>query len=358
MSFVSELFKSCYVDSLTGLKYCQIQWPLIAGSIVTSVAIPAIIRYTNLMSYGGVFFSPKQKTEISPHLLLQECNPQSQPVSEIDPLIKVNKLPKDKTQMRAMVGENVGFQNGGIDCAVCCALYGLFVTTDAFDSIFLEDLNNQDNVDKRNIKNRLIEMVNLIRPNSFVSAEKVSNFRELLEIYGGLTSGLTDPEAVINSMVIALDMPRDTVVTLNPAFSMGGIQQTMNDFLTIRQLETPEPFTDENTRVLIVQAQNQPGEHNEHIPSLNIQVEEKNYRLAAINVFVNNGHYITYSLLPEQKRVFRFDPHPGESSVKECKDLFFIIEGYRLVDEQTNISDISEQWHQITHAAQYIYVRS
>ncbi|KAJ8866120.1 hypothetical protein PR048_033644, partial [Dryococelus australis] len=110
-----------------------------------------------------------------------------------------------KGNLEAICGKNRGIQGHHNSCYLDATLFSMFTFTSVFDSLLFRPRSRDDSVHYDEVQRVLREeIVNPLRTNLYVRADRVMKLRTLLEnlsSVSGLTSEEKDPEEFLNSLV-------------------------------------------------------------------------------------------------------------------------------------------------------------
>ncbi|XP_055593353.1 ubiquitin carboxyl-terminal hydrolase CYLD [Uranotaenia lowii] len=111
----------------------------------------------------------------------------------------------EQNDLKAICGKFKGIQGHHNSCYLDATLFSMFTFTSVFDSLLYRPREEEDNLQYEEVQRVLREeIVNPLRKNHFVRADRVMKLRELLDRLSsvtGLTSEEKDPEEFLNSLL-------------------------------------------------------------------------------------------------------------------------------------------------------------
>ncbi len=250
----------------------------------------------------------------------------------------------------------MGFENNGQDCAIAAALYGLFGTTDNLDGIVKHAPS--DAPEQRALKNKLTEMINLLRTKGCVPRNHMTELRSLLEISGELTS----PDHIIDVIKQKLGV-NDAIVNVDLSTTSGPLKISDGLNNIFNTLEAP------TAQALIVNGQSTATRNaKQYEPQMEVTVKGQKYRLASVTVNTG-GHYIVYSCSPKNTSFVMANSistpvirsalglhsvinHEQSSERNYTKD-----QGAQKLLSLKGIATIEYDWDKVKQGSQYIYVK-
>ncbi|KKM17632.1 hypothetical protein LCGC14_1673860, partial [marine sediment metagenome] len=187
-------------------------------------------------------------------------------------------------------GINVGIQNGSNSCTIASLLYSMFACTKAFDELLIDAGENNET------REVLIELVNKLRKNNFVSNDDLLMLREKC-LPHSFKGSFTDPDEFITALFYNLNLAFGDEFINGALFAeqvpQDGEYTTVQDIVTnlnLINIGNGNRFIKDNTKFIFIQMPKQSDNtkaeqcYTKIFPQLAIEVDDSEFMLQAVLV--------------------------------------------------------------------------